>query len=289
MPLINLAEALLPAKQKQYAVGAFNIVNLEFLTAVVEAAEEAKSPVILNLAEVHMPFVDVDLIACTAVKAAERASVPVVLNLDHGLSFDTVKRVVDLGFTSVMFDGSTLSYEDNMEKTAEIVRYCHERGVSVEAELGAVGGDEGGALYGEADPALYTNPDQAQEYVEKTGVDALAVAIGNSHGKYKGEPRLDFDRLEVLRDRADVPLVLHGGSGISSEGFRKAVSLGITKINFFTGMSQTALESLTAELALSGKDYNDLPRIFQAMKNEVKRTVSDQISVFLNGKKPLAD
>jgi fructose-bisphosphate aldolase, class II len=287
MSLVNLADLLREAKNNKYAVGAFNIVNMEFLSAVIGAAGKARSPVILNLAEVHMPFVDTELISCAAVRAAERADVPVVLNLDHGLSFETIKRVVGLGFTSVMFDGSSLSYEENIRRTAEIVRYCHGRGVSVEAELGAVGGDEGGALFSEADPALYTDPEQAGEYVSETGVDALAVAIGNSHGRYKGEPQLDFARLEELRDRAEVPLVLHGGSGIGREDFQRAVSLGITKVNFYTGMSQAALDSLGYDLASSGKSYNDLPMIFRSMQEKVEETVSAQIAIFLNGRKPL--
>ncbi|MBN2625160.1 MAG: ketose 1,6-bisphosphate aldolase [Spirochaetales bacterium] len=287
MALVNLADQLRDAKTKKYAIGAFNMVNLEFLTAVIEAAEKARSPVILNLAEVHMPYVDTELLSCAAVRAAERSAVPVVLNLDHGLSFDTVKRVVDLGFTSVMFDGSSLSYEDNLARTAEIVRYCHDRGVSVEAELGAVGGDEGGALFSEADPSLYTDPEQAGAYVRETGVDALAVAIGNSHGRYKGEPQLDFARLAALRDRAGVPLVLHGGSGIGREDFQRAISLGITKINFYTGMSQAALDSLKTDLASSGKSYNDIPLIFQSLQKRVGDTVSEQIDIFLNGRQPL--
>ena len=287
MALLNTNQLLEPALTGQYAVGAFNIINLEFLTAVIDAAEEARSPIILNLAEVHMPYVDVELISRTARMAAERASVPVALNLDHGLSFETVKKVVDLGFTSVMFDGSSLPYDENIHQTGEIVRYCHSCGVSVEAELGAVGGDEGGSLFSEADPSLYTDPDQAVEYIGKTGVDALAVAIGNSHGRYRGEPRLDFERLKTLHDRTGIPLVLHGGSGISNRDFRKAITLGITKINFFTGMSQSALDSLEASLKQTGKGYNDLPDILREMKDSVKATVAEQIAVFLNGKTPV--
>lgn len=160
---------------------------------------------------------------------AARHAIPVVLNLDHGLHFESVVQALRLGFSSVMFDGSTLGYEENVRQTREVVKMCHAVGVSVEAELGAVGGDEGGALYGHADESLFTDPQLARDFVDRTGIDALAVAIGNAHGKYRGEPKLDFPRLDAIRQQAAIPLVLHGGSGISDADFRRAIELGIHK------------------------------------------------------------
>jgi fructose-bisphosphate aldolase class II len=179
-----------------------------------------------------------------------------------------------------MFDGSKLSYEENIRQTAEVVKICHAAGISVEAELGAVGGAEGGALEGAADPRLFTDPGQAADFVRRTGIDALAVAIGNAHGKYKGTPKLDFDRLERIRATAGIPLVLHGGSGIPDDDFRRAISLGIAKINFYTGMSQAALEATAEALKATGKSYNDYPEVLRAVKENVSRVVSGQMDVF---------
>lgn len=284
MPLVNLKTLLRSAYEKQYAVGAFNVINLEFLTAVIDAAEEKKSPVILNIAEVHFPYMDLELVCHAVRKAAERSSVPVAFNLDHGLSYESAVKAVELGFTSVMFDGSSLSYEENIAQTAEIVKYCHAVDVSVEAELGAVGGNEDGSLVSAANPALYTDASQARDFIDRTGIDALAVAIGNSHGKYKGEPRLDFERLEQLKSATGIPLVLHGGSGISPSGFQKCIDRGISKINFFTGMSEKALSSLESDLKGTGSLYNDLPHILFNMRKGVSQVVKEQIDIFLNGK-----
>jgi fructose-bisphosphate aldolase class II len=187
-----------------------------------------------NLSRRHFKYVSLDAI-CAAIKAeAALHDIPVVLNLDHGTSFDAVMKAIRLGFTSVMFDGSGLSYEENIRQTAEVVKMCHALGISVEAELGAVGGDEGGSLYGSCDSSKFTDPSKATDFVTRTGIDALAVAIGNAHGKYRGEPKLDFPRLQAIQEQTGLPLVLHGGSGISDADFRKAISLGIHKINFYT-------------------------------------------------------
>ena len=179
-----------------------------------------------------------------------------------------------------MFDGSSLSYEKNIEKTRQISDLCHAEGVSVEAELGAVGGSEGGELEGKSDPSKYTRLDQVVPFVEKTGIDALAVAIGNSHGAYKGKPDLDFERLTGIRDAAGIPLVLHGGSGISEADFKKAIGLGITKINFYTGMSQAALKAAQGYLAKGGGAYNDYPLLEQKIKQSVKAVVKEQMRIF---------
>ena len=232
MALISLAQGLAHAQQHGYALGAFNVLDTHFLRALFQAAEQQRSPFIINLAEVHFKYVSLDHLVAAIRCEAARHAIPVVLNLDHGLHFEAVVQAVRLGFTSVMFDGSGLSYDENVRQTQEVVKLCHAVGVSVEAELGAVGGDEGGALTGEADSAKFTDPALAADFVQSTGIDCLAVAIGNAHGKYKGEPRLDFDRLAAIRSAAGIPLVLHGGSGISDADFRRAITLGIHKINF---------------------------------------------------------
>ena len=280
MSLVSLKTILDHAFEKHYAVGAFNVINLDFLEAIIAAAEARRSPVILNIAEVHFKYVKLENI-CPAIRAvAGRSDVPITLNLDHGESFEAVIRAVRNGFTSIMFDGSKLSYEENIRQTAEVVKICHAAGISVEAELGAVGGAEGGALEGSADPKFFTDPGQAADFVRRTGIDALAVAIGNAHGKYKGTPMLDFTRLERIRASAGIPLVLHGGSGISDDDFRRAVSLGIAKINFYTGMSQAALDATTEALKSTGKSYNDYPEVLRTVKENVARVVSGQMDVF---------
>jgi len=280
MPLVNLKTILDRAYRNQYAVGAFNIINLTFLEAIIAAAQKQNSPVILNIAEVHFPFVTLENIVPAAKMIAERTAIEVALNLDHGLTMKAIQKAIDLGFTSIMFDGSHLDYPENIQQTQAVVAMCRPQGISVEAELGAVGGEEGGGLVGSADPSRYTDVDQALEFVRETGIDALAVAIGNSHGKYKSEPCLDFDRLQAIRDATGIPLVLHGGSGISADDFRKAISLGIAKINFFTGMSQTALNAIRAYLNQGQETYNDYPVMINQVKAAVCETVEEQMQIF---------
>ena len=280
MPLVNLSTVLKEAQEKKYAVGSFNLINLDFLQAIVRAAEKKRSPVILSIAEVHLKYVYLDVI-CPAIKAmADRSMIPMVLHLDHAESFDVIMHALRNGFTSIMFDGSKLDYDENVSKTKEIVRLCHAVNVSVEAELGAVGGAEGGELAGRADPALFTDPEQAYDFVSSTGINALAVAIGNVHGRYKGKPQLDFDRLEKIKGYTDIPIVLHGGSGISDEEFRKLISLGISKINFFTGMAQAALETVKEELLVMGEKYNDYPELLLSARKRIQQVVEEQMSVF---------
>ena len=280
MSLVNLKTVLTHSSNNKYAVGAFNIASFEFLQAIRNTAVKHRSPVIFNIAQVHFPFVDLDDFIPSVLNIAERADVPMVLNLDHGRDLDGVMKAVRHGFTSIMFDGSRYSYEENIKRTKEVADLCHSLNISVEGELGAVGGDEGGNLEGSADEQFFTNPEQAADFVEKTGIDALAVAIGNSHGKYKGEPKLDFDRLKKIKDQVNIPLVLHGGSGISDTDFRKAISLGIAKINFYTGMSQTALKSLKFSMNNSKEMYNQFPDIIEKLKTDVSDTIAEQMKIF---------
>ncbi|KTR50503.1 hypothetical protein NS303_01520 [Pantoea ananatis] len=280
MALISLAQGLAHAQKQGYALGAFNVLDTHFLRALFAAAEQQRSPFIINIAEVHFKYVTLDqLVEAIKFEAAKHA-IPMVLNLDHGLHFEAVMQAIRLGFTSVMFDGSTLSYEENIRQTREVVKAAHAVGVSVEAELGAVGGDEGGALFGEADSEKFTDPRLAAEFVRETGIDTLAVAIGNAHGKYKGEPKLDFDRLAAIREQTGVPLVLHGGSGISDADFRRAISLGIHKINFYTGMSQAALDAVERSLASRNTRYDEFAELLMAVENAICDTVMQQMKIF---------
>ncbi|AIX51553.1 MULTISPECIES: ketose 1,6-bisphosphate aldolase [Pantoea] len=280
MALISLAQGLAHAQQHGYALGAFNVLDTHFLRALFQAAEQQRSPFIINLAEVHFKYVSLDHLVAAIRCEAARHAIPVVLNLDHGLHFEAVVQAVRLGFTSVMFDGSGLSYDENVRQTQEVVKLCHAVGVSVEAELGAVGGDEGGALTGEADSAKFTDPALAADFVQSTGIDCLAVAIGNAHGKYKGEPRLDFDRLAAIRSAADIPLVLHGGSGISDADFRRAITLGIHKINFYTGMSQAALDAIETQMDQRDARYDSFAELLMAVERNISRVVAQQMQIF---------
>jgi len=280
MSLVNLKTVLTDAYAKKYAVGAFNIASFDFLQTIRDTAVKHRSPVILNIAQVHFPYVNLDDFIPSILDITKRADVPMVLNLDHGLDFDAVMKTVRSGFTSVMFDGSAYSYEENIERTAEVVKICHSLNISVEGELGAVGGDEGGNLEGSANEQFFTNPEQADDFVRRTGIDALAVAIGNSHGKYKGKPKLDFERLKKIKDKVRVPLVLHGGSGIPEEDFRKAISLGISKINFYTGMSQAALHSLSISINNAREKYNEYLDIMEKVKVDVASAIEEQMKVF---------
>jgi len=280
MPLVSLKTVLKPAFKNAYAVGSFNVINLEFLEAILKTAESKKSPVILSIAEAHFRFINPENICPSLLAMARRSPVPVVLNLDHGLSLPVVSRAIRNGFTSAMFDGSKLDYPENVRKTREVVEACRPAGVSVEAELGSVGGNETGGMEAEADPDLFTDPEQAAAFVRETGIDALAVAIGNVHGNYRGEPLLDFNRLECIREMTGIPLVLHGGSGIPDADFKKAIQLGIAKINFFTGMSQAALTAIRDRADSLGAAYHDFPLLMQEIKKRVAETVAHQIDVF---------
>jgi fructose-bisphosphate aldolase class II len=279
MGLISVNEVLRHADGNAYAVGAFNVVNLEFLNGILEAAERKRSPIILQIAEVHFPYVDIEEITPAIQAMADRTSVPVVLGLDHGQSIETIVRAIRCGFSAVMFDGSKLPFEENIEQTALAVKIAHAVGVSVEAELGQVGGAEGAEGLAVAHEEFFTDPHQAAEFVQRTGVDALAVAIGNAHGLYKGIPKLDFQRLETIKKNVDVPLVLHGGSGIPDDDFRRATQLGISKINFFTEMSREATLKVRHMLE-ENPNLIGLQDLMMGAKEAISRTVEDRIEVF---------
>ena len=219
--IVNLNYVLKDAQKNGYGVGLFNTTDSDMLEAAISAAEELKSPIIIGTAEILLPFGELKLIAPSIIAAAKRASVPVVVHYDHGLTFDRCMEALQLGFSSVMFDGSASSYEENIKQTQEIVKIAHSFGATVEGEIGHVG------QANDADDAkvdLYTTVEQAKSYIESTGVDALAISIGTAHGKYIKTPKLDFERLKDIHEAIDTPLVLHGGSGLSNDDFK--VKLG---------------------------------------------------------------
>lgn len=231
MSLANLKDLLADAKAKNYAVGSFSIANMEMVLGVIKAAEETKSPIILQIAEVRLNHSPLALIGPLMIAAAKNAKVPVAVHLDHGTTLECIKQALELGFTSVMFDGSHLPLEENIVMTRKVIEMAKPYGASVEAEIGCVGGSEDGSV----DIAMRcTSPAQAVEFYSATGVDALAIAIGNAHGFYKEAPELRFDILEEVKNSVEVPLVLHGGTGISEEDFIRCHQTGIKKINIAT-------------------------------------------------------
>ena len=234
--LANLNDVLKPARENHYAVGLFNTCSLEFARGVIAAAEETKSPVIIGTAEVLLPLASLEEMADMLIPMAKRASVPVVVHLDHGLTAECCKKALELGFSSIMYDCSTDPYEENIKKVAEMTKLAHSYGATIEAELGHVGNNP--TTGDAADPsAFYTEPEQALDYATRTGVDALAIAVGTAHGAYKLPPKLDFARIREIAETIGTSLVLHGGSGLTDDDFRKAITEGISKINIFTDIN----------------------------------------------------
>ncbi len=272
--LVNMNEILLPAKEKKYGVGFFNAVNVEMAKAIIETAEELCAPVMIGTAEVLLPAMPLENVADYLIPMAKRASVPVCVHYDHGLTFEKCMEALKLGFTSVMYDCSTADYETNVDRVAEMVKICHAMGVTVEGELGHVGDNEGaGKLEKPSD--YYTDPEVALDYVRRTGIDALAVAVGNAHGDYKFPPKLDFGRIETIAGKTGLPLVLHGGSGLADEDFRIAVEKGICKVNIFTDLDKAGKAGIEQGLREGAKAMTGLiPHEIEAMKAVVREKIS---------------
>lgn len=270
--LVNLNDVLRPAKKHHYAVGLFNAVNLELARGIINAAECTRSPVIMGTAEVLLPYGPLEEVSYYLVPMAKKANVPVVVHFDHGLTFDACVKALELGFTSVMYDCSTDSYEENIRKVKEMADIAHSRGATIEGELGHVGDNEGSAEGSShlADPSAYfTDPRQAKDFVDRTGVDALAIAVGNAHGAYKLPPKLDFERIRTIARTVDVPLVLHGGSGLTDDDFRRAIKDGISKVNIFTDINVAAVEAEFKKFQSMDKGLIDLiPAAVEAVKQE---------------------
>ena len=231
--LVNLNDVLIDAQKNKYGVGLFNTIDTDMLEGAISAAEELRSPIIIGTAEVLLPYGELKLIMPAFVEAAKRATVPVVVHFDHGVSFDKCMEALKLGASSVMFDGSMESEEINLQNTREMVKIAHSLGATVEGEIGHVG--QAASRDNETND-MYTTPEEAVSFVERTGVDALAVAIGTAHGAYKEAPKLDFERLSQIRAQLDTPLVLHGGSGLSDDDFINVIKCGIAKVNIFTDL-----------------------------------------------------
>lgn len=277
--LIPFREITRDALRRRYAVGAFNCLSVENVMGAVAAAEELHSPIILQLAEVQFPEAPVELMAPVFLRAARDAKVPVAVHLDHGRSIETCIRAVREGFTSVMFDGAELPFEENAEQTRLVVRLAHAAGVDVEAELGRVGdtgfGGEGTAA---AAADVFTDVEESARFIARTGTDALAIAIGNLHGRYTATPRLNIARLREIHARNAVPLVLHGGSGTSEEDFKACIRNGICKINVATAIQIAAAEAVAEYLARGGSPgYIGIKRrIIEASQ----RAVAEHIRLF---------
>ena len=278
MALESYDTLLCSARQGKYAVGAFNVFALEFLPSILSAAEEESAPILLQINPIHYYLADLPNYLTYIKSQIAKVKIPVGINLDHGKSLDIILQGIRAGFPSVMFDGSKLSYEENLAQTSQIAALCRATGVTIEAELGTLN-DEGLELTEETRDQLFTDPDIAAEYVERTGVNSLAVAIGNAHGFYKGKPELDFTRLQTIAEKVPVPLVLHGGSGISNEDFQKAISLGINKINIYTEMSASAALRVKKETAASDSAL-DYPTLLQKARDTVKEVVREKLRVF---------
>jgi len=279
MSLVTLNEVLKKSITKNRAIGSFNVTNHQMLEGIIEAAEEKKVPVIISIAEVHFKYLDLDNFIPYVLHRISRTDIPVVLHLDHGLSFDTVIKAIHYGFSSVMIDASSLPYKDNVALTFKVTEAAHAADVSVEAELGHVAGGEGNLVEGtDVDISAFTRPEEAVSFVEDTGIDALAVAVGTVHGLYKGEPNLDFELLKKLEDTVSVPLVLHGGSGLTVNDFKKAISYGISKINFYTQSSIRGVEAIKELLAK--ENPISLPELTLAAQNRVKKVVEKQMDIY---------
>ncbi len=270
--LVNMNEVLRPAKANKYAVGLFNAVNLELARGIIAAAESTRSPVIMGTAEVLLPYGPLEEVSYYLIPMAKKASVPVVVHLDHGLSYDTCVKALKLGFSSVMYDCSTDTYEENVRKVKEMADIAHSYGATIEGELGHVGDNEGSAEGSSHldDPSKYfTDPKLAKDFVDKTGVDALAIAVGNAHGAYKLPPKLDFERIRTIANTVDVPLVLHGGSGLTDNDFKIAIQEGISKVNIFTDINVAAVEAEFKKFSSMDKGLIDLiPAAVEAVKQE---------------------
>lgn len=283
--LATLNDVMKIAEEKKIAVGSFNTPNLEALQAVIEAAEELDLPVIIQFAQCHEPWIPLAMIGPIMVNAAKKSKVPVCVHLDHGETLEYLQQALDMGFTAIMYDGSTLSYEENLENTKRAVAMAAKTGASVEAELGSMGRRESGAGddSGENDDTkIYTDPHQAKVFVEETGIDALACSFGTTHGIYLTQPKLDFDVVKNVRALTEqIPIVMHGGSGVSREDYRKAIEAGTRKINYFTYMDRSG-GNAAAEYVNSVKEGEPLffSSVSMAARVAMKENVKAAMKMF---------
>lgn len=275
--LVTLNEVLKMAEDGNYAIGAFNTPNFECILAVIRNAEKMNVPVIIAHAELHEEIAPLSDIGPVMVFMAREAKIPVCVHLDHGETLEYLKKALDMGFTSVMYDGSLLSYEENCRNTRKAVAMAFMTGASVEAEIGILGGREAGAKSSDTKVEdMYTDPDVARQFVEDTGIDALACSFGTAHGIYSAKPNLDFERVEKIKSLVNIPLVMHGGSGVSPEDYRLAIRNGIRKINYYSYMSSAGTKA--AKSLLDEQDvtfFHDVANTaMQAMKDDVLKAMN---------------
>lgn len=270
MPLVHMRDMLEHAYRHRYAVGAFDLVSLDFLEAILTGAEWTRAPVILSLAESHFDYFDFELAMAATVRAAQRASVPVAIHLDHGEDHASAVRGINLGCNGVMIDASHHPLEENIARTRQVAETAHACGVPVEGELGYVPGVEGEDAERHPGEVIYTTVDDARRYVAETGVDFLAVSIGTVHGRMQGEPRLDLDRLAQINAALGIPLVIHGGTGLSDDQFRGLIERGVTKINYYTALADAAGRRMAENAANGARSYTDHTRgVREAIRDEV--------------------
>ncbi len=273
--LVTLKEILKIAEERKIAIGSFNASSMTNAEAIIDAAEKLNQPVILMHAQVHeeMGLCKMEDIAPVMLHFAKKATVPVCVHLDHGTDLDYVARGLELGFTSVMYDGSTLSEKENTENTKKAVEMAKKYGASVEAEIGSMGAREGG---GAGDESIYTDPDTAVKFVNETKIDALACAFGTAHGFYKDAPKLDFERLSKINSMINVPIVMHGGSGVSEEDYKEVIARGVRKVNYYTYMAKAGAD------AVSNKQYSQFHDVLLDAKKAMQENVEAAMKVFSN-------
>lgn len=283
MPLVNVDTLLEAAEKGGYAVGAFNCNNMEIVQAIIEAAEEEKSPVIIQASQGAIKYAGLSYIVGLVETAAKESSVPVALHLDHGTSFEQCIQCIGRGFTSVMIDYSKHTLDENIAMTKRILEIANELGVSVEAELGKIGGTEDDITVDERE-ATFTDPAEAERFVKETGIKSLAVAIGTAHGQYKGEPKLDLDRLSEIKSRVNIPIVLHGSSGVPDDTLKEAIKRGVRKINIDTNLREAFTDGVREVLAKNPNEI-DPRKILGPARERMKERVIEKIRIFgSNGK-----
>lgn len=271
MALVNMRDMLYHAYENNYAVGAFDLVSLDFLEAVIGTAERCRAPVILSIAEPHFAYYDFELMMPAVESAAKRASIPVAIQLDHGRSMESAIKAINLGCNGVMIDASNMSLTDNISITKAVVDMAHRCGIPVVGELGYVAGIEGEGARQHPGESELTIPSQAEAYVERTGVDFLAVSIGTVQGRMKSRAKLDFPRLKQINQAVNIPLVIHGGTGLNEDQFRRLTALGVAKINYFTGLSDIAAQTMRERMKC------DRDGSFTDLKQGVKEAISKDV------------
>lgn len=275
MPLVHLSDMINHASRHNYAVGAFGVNNLHFLEGIIQAAENRRAPVVLNLIESHFEGRDLELLLPTVTAAARRTEVPVAINFDHGTGFASAERAIRAGCNGVMVDTSALLFSDNLRQTRDVVSKAHACGITVEGELGYVPGVEGGNAKHHPGELTYTSAAEVVGFVERTGVDCLAVSIGTVHGRMKGVPKLDYARLAKIKEAISVPLVIHGGTGLSDDQFRRLIANGVAKINYYTALAEAADQRIKENVAAERKGIHNamLSGVSDVIREEVERCI----------------